>query len=90
MFFEFPIKYIKNLIRVEILAYLSHSFLGVRIFFHSVTHGKISLHREPSAIIISNEQEMVNEIKYQSPLGNIDHILITFEFVCQSKPSKST
>ena len=36
-------------------------------------------------LILSNVEEMVNEIKYQSPLGNSDHLLIAFEFVCQNE-----
>ena len=39
-------------------------------------------------LVLTNEQDMINNLVYLPPLGNSDHICIEFDLICYSEPKK--
>lgn len=44
---------------------------------------------EPSIldILITNEEEMIREIKYNDPIGSSDHLVMNFKYQCEKVPN---
>ena len=40
-------------------------------------------------LVLTNEENMVNNIIYSSCLGKSDHITLAFQFICYTKPNET-
>ena len=66
----------------------SEEFLFVKtlcdayLFQHVLKPTRIRMSQEPSILdlIITNEEEMIEDMEYLSPLGKSDHIILMFNF----------
>ena len=62
------------------------------LYQHITKPTRIRQGQEPSILdlLITNEEGMIKDLEYLSPLGKSDHLVINFEFVCYIQQTKRT